>query len=205
MPKDYLSAKSGLYPKVMCRSAISYSEMEFNDGFKKSDFSIPHQVLTDDLALVVVYDSPHSTEVVNAEDYARWELGFEEVLKSSIEQFEDCVVVFKPAEGHVYVSEMNDSYDATRLILTAAIRELKLPGLPIAFAPMRDKLLITGSEDPEGILRVLSMAEEAADGPYPISGSAFRLEGDEWKAWMPSPENESYNHFKLLNLRSRAG
>jgi hypothetical protein len=102
----------------------------------------------------------------------------------------------------VYVSATGDNYDASRLVLLDCIRQLTVQGEPIAMVPNRDTLIIAGSEDPQGLGIMASLAAEAFGKPRPMTALAFRLEADEWIPWMPDRSCSAYKQFQTLRVQS---
>jgi hypothetical protein len=49
---------------------------------------------------------------------------------------------------------------------------------------------------------MVEMAMATGGFPRPISGIALRLDGDEWKPWLPPPSHPSYDAFRGLHLRT---
>ena len=107
------------------------------------------------------------------------------------------------AEG-VYLSTTHDSYDASRLLLTELIRQLRLKGDPIAMIPNRESLIVVGSEDELGLAGMVKLASKALKEPRPISGIALRFDGDEWTPWLPDVSHPSYNDFRKLYVQALA-
>jgi len=89
--------------------------------------------------------------------------------------------------GHAYVSATNDAYDASRLLLPEFVRSLEVKGRPVALVPNRDTALVTGDDDLEGLKIITRIADEALDGPRPLSGLPLVFENDEWADWEPTP------------------
>ena len=59
------------------------------------------------------------------------------------------------------MSATKDGYDASRLLLSDLVRQFEVRGEMIAMVPNREDLLITGSEDEDGLRGMLSLAAEA--------------------------------------------
>lgn len=96
----------------------------------------------------------------------------------------------------------HDGYDASRLQLTDMIRQFKLRGNPIAMIPSRENLVVVGSEDAEGVSRMLKMANEAVKQPHAISGIALRLVGEDWVPWLPDVSHPLYKGFQRFHLQT---
>jgi hypothetical protein len=68
--------------------------------------------------------------------------------------------------------------------------------------PNPDTLIVTGSEDVDGLKGMLNLAKNALQQPRRISGIALRLEGDDWVPWLPDPSHALFNEFRGLQLHS---
>jgi hypothetical protein len=68
--------------------------------------------------------------------------------------------------------------------------------------PNRDTLVVTGSEDPQGLEIMAKIAKDSFDKPRPISTIALRLEGDEWVPWLPPADSRLSGEFQELRLRT---
>jgi hypothetical protein len=82
------------------------------------------------------------------------------------------------------------------------IRQLEVKGEHIAMVPHRDSLLITGSDDIEGLGMMAQFAEDAFEHPRFISCTALRLDGDEWVSWLPPIDHPHFSKFRLLEIKS---
>lgn len=103
-----------------------------------------------------------------------------------------------------YLSSRNDSYDASRLLLVDTIRQFRVKGDYMAMVPNRDTLIVTGSDDVNGLKRMVALAKDALARPHPMSGLALRLDGDDWVSWMPIALHPLYSDFRLLQVQSIA-
>ena len=68
--------------------------------------------------------------------------------------------------------------------------------------PNPDTLIVTGSDDMDGLKGMLGLATNALKQPRPISGIAVRLDGDDWVPWLPDPSHALFNEFRGFQLQS---
>ena len=69
--------------------------------------------------------------------------------------------------------------------------------------PSREHLLITGSEDAQGLTAMANLAEKMfQEEHHLISLHAFRLNGDDWVPWLPDTEHELHAKFHELATQS---
>jgi hypothetical protein len=110
-------------------------------------------------------------------------------------------VFLSPQDG-VYFSATGDNYDASRMILLDMMRQFDVRGDIVAMLPNRDTLIITGTNDTNGLKVMASRAEQAVKEPRPISTVAFRLENEEWTPWLPPTDHVAYPALAMLRLQS---
>jgi len=140
----------------------------------------------DGLDMGLVYDLPASRMVLFESHLAKWDLTVDQavaiardnLLRLSGEEF----VEVRPG---YYEAPWNDSYGATRLILTEKIRNLRVAGSYVAVVPSRDVLAVTGSDDFDGLSRLVALCEACRGKPRPIRSQLYRLDGDVWVPFVP--------------------
>lgn len=87
----------------------------------------------------------------------------------------------------VYASDYGDDYDAARLLLPRLFAGLAVKGRPVAFVPNRSALLVTGSDDEQGLALVHgALAKLATLGARPVHRAPLVLQDDGWAAWQPA-------------------
>ena len=74
----------------------------------------------------------------------------------------------------------------------------------MAMVPNRDTLIVTGSDDVDGIKAMLALVKDALQKPRPMSGLALRLDGDEWVSWMPPVSHPCYDEMRVLQIQNSA-
>jgi hypothetical protein len=163
---------------------------------------MPYQPIGEHLIALVVYDLPEATAVVNQNTLDQWDVSFYEALEVARENLEQTPCSFAKVGDFMYGSATGDSYDASRLLMLDLIRRMEVKGCPIALVPNRETLLVTGSDDVEGLEAVAKIAEKALDDPRPINAIPLRLDGTEWVEWMPPADHPLYAKFRLLELQS---
>jgi hypothetical protein len=163
-----------------------------------------YQVIGEHLAVSLVYDLPEAMRSIVETDFERWGITLYEALEAASDNQRQLPHSFiGPEEGEgVYLSATNDYYDASRLLLLDTIRQLRVKGDHIAMVPNRNTLIVTGSEDADGLQGMIVLAKEALQKPRTISGLAFRLEGDAWVPWLPGTSHPSYAELRLLQIQA---
>jgi hypothetical protein len=202
-PEDFADARHDLLPVIRTRgysdNYLLLMEIEGNDPKP-----MPCQLLGDDLAVALVYDLPEAMHSVGQENLDGWGVTLYEALevaKANLTQLPHSFIGPKEGEG-VYLSVTHDNYDAARLLLLDTIRQFKVKGDFVAMVPNRDTLIVTGSDDKEGLKGMLALAKDALKQPRPMSGLALRIDGDEWVSWMPDVAHPLYGEFRMLEVQS---
>jgi hypothetical protein len=165
---------------------------------------LPHQVVGEHLAVGLVYDLPHAMRSISQNNLDGWGLTFYEALEAArrnLTQLEHAFIGPKEGKG-VYLSTARDGYDSSRLILLDLIRQFRVAGDFVAMVPNTDTLIVTGSEDMNGLIGMVGLAKNALQQPRIISGIAVRLDGEDWVPWLPDPSHLLFNEFRGLQLQS---
>ena len=199
LPEAFDDLHPDLLPIVRTRSYFDLARM--NTG---KSAVLPHQVLGEHLAVGLAYDLPQAMRSITQDDLDGWGVSFYEALEAArhnLTQLEHAFIGPKEGEG-VYLSTARDGYDSSRLILLDLIRRLRVAGDFVAMVPNPDTLIVTGSEDMDGLKGMLGLATDALQQPRPISGIAVRLDGDDWVPWLPDPSHPLFNEFRGLQLQS---
>lgn len=204
MPARYEDARTNLLPKLrerFFRECLDLSaRIEGGTPLRN-----PSRPLTDEFVVELVWDQPLTVAVVNEATLSSWGVSFEQALDDarnnlwalSKGRFE----VLRPG---LYVSAWQDTHDASRVFLHDLVWHLEVAGDHVAFAPNRNRLIVTGSDDAAGLMAAAALAQADLQEPRPMSGVPLRLCGKEWQAFEPPPGHEAYRAVHDVVLFSRA-
>ena len=204
LPNEFADAQHDLLPVVRSRFYFESAALQ-SQARGASGLNVPHLVLGEHLAISLVYDLPQAMRSIGHDDLDGWDTSFYqalEVARHNLEQLGN--VAFANINNRCFASATGDNYDASRLILLDLIRRLPVRGDYIAMVPNRDSLLISGSDDQQGLGILCKLARESFQQPRPISTIALRLEGDDWQPWLPESDSPLYGVFRELRLRTLA-
>lgn len=184
-PETFAAAKPNLLPKIRERFYHQALGLRIEADGKKWP-PCPLRVVGDLLTLELVYDMPDGMRTIDGDSLSKWGVSFDQAMEAARENLwkksnEDFFVV----QPGLYVSPWRDNYDACRLALHDLIWQLKVNGHHVAAVPHRDVLIVTGSEDVDGLVKMMALVEEARQMPRFMLGSMFRLEGSQWQSFMP--------------------
>jgi hypothetical protein len=202
LPTDYEDVHPDLLPAVRNRADYEISQLDLQREVEP-EFKWHYQVLGEHLGISLVYDLPEALVHLQDHHLKSWGVTFDEALEAAQRNLREMSnnSFENPASG-VWRSPWRDNHDASRLILIDLIRELSIRGDPIAMLPNRDTLLVTGSEDENGLALIAEMAEEAMQEPRPLTAIAFRLDGNSWVPFLPRPDSPHFNRMKMLSVQS---
>ncbi|MBA3993579.1 MAG: hypothetical protein C0469_08635 [Cyanobacteria bacterium DS2.3.42] len=213
LPESFVEAKDGLmliirhrylYQVMQMRLALEQGVKSESDELP-SEQEIPHVVLGDEFAAGLSYDFPDAMIQITGRQLIKWGVSFDEVYKCALENLKkrsDKPLV--EAVNGVYISNWQDGYDASRILLTDMIANLPLSGAPVAMMPSAENLVITGADDVEGLASVLNVIEPMADKPRSMVGVPMVLRGGEWMPFEMAPEHPLYERFRVLRISATA-
>jgi hypothetical protein len=199
IPTCFADVKADLLPKLESRAELEAEKLEDQFGER------PYHVIGEHLGLTLVYDWPNAIRWLGQHELRMWGVSFDEAIEIAKHNLATLAppVLASPRPG-LYVSHTGDNYDAARLILVPLIKELPVRGSHIAIPANRDTLIITGTDDEEGLAAMAEIAATAISEPYSVTSSAFRLAEDDWVPWLPDPEHPLFNTFKRMQVESVA-
>ncbi|MDP1821857.1 MAG: hypothetical protein Q8L48_01380 [Archangium sp.] len=132
--------------------------------------------LSDDLVELVVYDGPDSMQYLTDDHLSDWGKTADEVFRQGRKQLAArSKEPFTSLSPGVWESPWADNHDIGRAVLFDTIRKLEVKGDPVLFLPQRDHLLVTGSNDAEGLLAMGELLSERLDLPRSNTGRGWRL------------------------------
>ncbi|MFA5951856.1 MAG: DUF1444 family protein [Hyphomicrobium sp.] len=188
VPASFGDAANRLLPSVRSMVEVGTWALQCNLEEELSKAKLPYRRVTEGLAAWLALDGSESIMRLSAEQIASWGVGFDEAFEVALNNLR--AISAKPfvmiAPG-LYRSDWSDGYDASRLLLTDVISSLPVRGMPVAMAPHRDVLLVTGADDEAGLEAMTGVGQSLLGGPRPLSALTFSLVGDTWRDFVPDP------------------
>ena len=181
-PEDPIAIRASLRPVVKSLSDIYlYSLRSQVDQGKP--FEIPYRTIAGNLVLVLALDTPNGIHLLERSKLETWGIDYADADKVAIENLRAVTTPsFEQIEAGLWLSQWGDAYDAARLLLPEVFANLPLKGLPVVLVPDRDRLLVTGSEDTQGLRAMVSAANSIREEAHrPISGTALILLNGVWQ------------------------
>jgi hypothetical protein len=150
-----------------------------------------------ELTAALVYDGEASMRFISQGTLTDWGVTADRAWADALENLaaREGARFERIVEG-VYRSPWKDNYDTARILLPGRLKRLRVKGDPVVFLPHRDVLIVTGSQDDDGLLRALDAVEEALELPRATTGRAWRLRGEQWEPFLPEPSSKAYEALK---------
>lgn len=202
IPKSFDEIRSQLLPKVRERyygeNLKLLGRLEGGEGIQPAS-----QVLVEHFSLELVIDLPHAMAMVMEPHLQEWGVSFDQCLavakenlwKISNERWQTI------ADG-VYASPWQDSYDASRIALEDLIWQLEVDGDHVVTIPTREIVLVTGSNNEQGLQLVAELTGQYMQKSRGISGRALCLKDHQWQSFVPPLDHPAGPAFHELILMS---
>lgn len=205
IPEDFADAKPDILPAVRSRYTYEIMWLEQRAEGKPVGPDLPFFCVGDHLMAMPVYDLPEATHTISRDQLELWGVSIYEAMEVAKQNLAEIEFSVAKSKDHLYGVMARDSYDSSRLLLLDFVRKLEVHGDPIAMVPHRDQLLITGSEDMDGLDVMASLANKGFDDPRYLTCTALCLDGDEWVSWMPPKDHPHFAKFRLLEVKTLYG
>ena len=202
-PKTFGEARDRLFPGVRDRATIESTRWMAEIG-GSAPAAIPHRPLGAGIVAAVVLDSPTTMMMLNQAHLDEWEVGFDQVLDAAIANLDAATDVAewgRLAPG-THVSLWHDDYDVSRILVAKVIDVLELSGDPVVFAPHRNCLIVTGSDDEHGLAIAMSRTETELDKPSQVSALPLVRRDGEWADFelpMGHPASAGLDRLKAID------
>lgn len=188
-------ARGKLLPKLRERYYYeSFKLVQQSQGLA-TDPPAELQLFSNDLTLELIIDFPEVVKSVPPKQFVEWGITFDEALKVARDNL--WAISNKPfvqVQPGLHVSEFQDTHDASRLFLHDLIWQLPVDGEHVAIAPERNLLIVTGSNDEEGLVRMAEIAFDVIQKAHRrMSGIAVRLDGSKWVPFI-APDGSRADH-----------
>lgn len=170
-----------------------------------SEQEIPHIIVGEQFAAGLSYDFPDAMIQITGRQLEKWGVSFDDALAAALHNLENQSE--KPlveAVPGVYISNWQDGYDASRVLLTDMLLKLSLKGAPVVMLPSSENLVMTGSDDLDGLASVLNVIEPMADKPRSMVSVPLVYRGGEWIPFELPNDHPLYERFRVLKVSATA-
>lgn len=201
LPSEFEDVKADLRPSIRSRLLFDLHRLDAEaEGGKFIE--IPSMQVSDHLIACVVYDFPEAMRFINQENLDTWGVSIYQAMEVARQNLHEQQPPMCASLGDkLYIFETGDAYDGTRMLMLDMIRHLKVEGTTVALPINRDCLMVTGTDDIEGLRMMAELAEKQMGGPRPLCSIPHVLADDEWEAWLPPTDCPHYEKFRLLEMK----
>ena len=147
--------------------------------------NVVHSQITDELILCVGFTDGPALQLLTQEQTARWGVSADRVVRSAIRNQSRSAFRLKRT-GSLYRSPSDNPYAAAHFVFGERLSKLPIRGSPVVLLPTRDCLVVTGSEEIEGLIQMAAIGHvEIEESEFPVSGRPLRWDGRVWKKFEP--------------------
>lgn len=208
IPAKFSDAASRLLPRVRMR--VHYDIKRARAETPESGHQKPCcSPLTDDAAVDVVQDYPEVMLSCDEQVLHRWQITFDKALTQAKENLTErlCDRPWDELGVGVYACQNHDPFNSSRLVLPEQFADLKVQGEPVAMIPLPSILIVTGSEDEDGLGRMahknsLLIADSLQRRRPFLSGMAMVLRKSRWQPFLPPQAHPLHHVFSLMAIRT---
>jgi hypothetical protein len=204
-PKTFDEAKDRLLPGVRDRATIEATRW-MAEAAGSAPLAIPYRPLGDSILVTVVLDSPTTMMMLNESHLEDWGVSLDVVFDAAVANLDAATDTARWGRvgGGTYVSLWNDDYDVSRLLLPKVIDSLEVQGDPVAFVPHRNRLIVTGEDDPDGLAVAMSRTEGELDQPSQVSAVPLVRRNGAWTDLVLPAEHPAANGLRRLRAVDRS-
>ncbi|MGH9826048.1 MAG: DUF1444 family protein, partial [Blastocatellia bacterium] len=200
IPSSWEEASQSLLPVVREGSFFTQGTLRAQAAGKEAK-KMAFRPVASHLAVGLAHDGPKTISYVMHDSLEAWAVSLDDALDHAGERlWKMSNGRFERSSAGFYISPWRDNYDASRLFLPQLLWNLNVKGDHIAAIPTRDYLVITGSEDTEGLSAMAQMCEQASEMAHAVSGVPVILNGKEWATYWPEPEHPLSSTFRRLRV-----
>ena len=200
VPERYAEARGKILPTV--RTRFSQATRHLLEPLDGPVPKLPHAMLSEHLCAALTYPVEDGHLNVEQTEFERWGVTFERALEQACLNLAE-----RSREGWrgsrelagVWRSPWNDHLDVSRLLLRHVIYALPVKGDPVALATAPDCLLVTGSEDEQGLFNLARYARRSLETLHTyLFLRPVRLVRDVWEPWLPDQKSGAWAALHLL-------
>jgi hypothetical protein len=137
----------------------------------------------ENMLIMLALDSEHAIRLVTDGDLDQLGVTFDDALGIAIAHLDEkgSHSFGQLAEG-TFVTTCGDYYDASRVLIPEMFGQLPVNGNPVAIVQARSAVLVTGSEDMDGLAMIAGFAlEDLADNERAVALNPIELVDGQWR------------------------
>jgi hypothetical protein len=153
-------AKSKVVAAVREQALFSFTTLWWELEGGKTEPKIASEPISAWFARCLVLDFPEYVSMVSPENLKTWGVSFYQLYETGLERLRNHTSPKFEKQSGFYMGGWHDDYDNSRILIPEVFAPLDLAGDPVVCLPNRNLLLVTGSENHDGIQAMLKHAEE---------------------------------------------
>ncbi|WP_353192177.1 hypothetical protein [Pandoraea pnomenusa] len=199
VPSSLAEAQPGLRPVI--RSSTERGVIKLQAFGADSLVELAYRPLCENLEIGLAYDGEFNLLRLDSATLEQWGITFDEALDIAIDNLRlVSSQPWLPLQNGVFVSQFNDYYDASRLLLPDVLYRQPIAGAPVVMAPNRTALLLTGDRNEAGLKTLLAAAEGALDQARALPPLMLRWSGTAWEKFTPEALAGKLHQLRLREL-----
>jgi uncharacterized protein YtpQ (UPF0354 family) len=145
----------------------------------------------DTMLLMLAMDSDVSIALLTDEKLDELGVSFDDALGIAVAQLDEMGShTIGQLEDGVFITVCQDHYDASRVLMPEMFEQLPVRGNPVAIIQSRSCVLITGSNDINGLDKIATIAlEEFSQTERAVSLTPIILQNGEWQPFKLEPHH----------------
>lgn len=157
-------------------------------GFSSNMNTLAHAQVTNEILAFIGVDLDEEICLLSKEQLEHWQIGVDEALQLAVNNLAALGVWSFGSLDGLYVSGLQDGYDAARLLLIQRERD-GADGQNVYLAPDRDLLLRARADQEQSLLQMARLALPAIErGRCPLSPRPVQLDArGRWHEYTPPP------------------
>lgn len=198
-PDDQLvSAKAGasIFAVLKSRDYVAVAKKQLAQaGFPDKDFPMVYEKLNEDLFAFYVFDNDKGMSFITKRDLAEIQVrgdALRAIARANLEKYFDRnnlhIKRLQHGTAKIYAVAVDENYEASTLLIPRYWDKstFDVPGKIVVYVPARNLVLVTGSEDAEGVRIASQIAKRGhAELGYAISPEGYVFEAGAWVRFKP--------------------
>ncbi|MEO1270684.1 MAG: hypothetical protein AAFX99_21565 [Myxococcota bacterium] len=207
LPTDWAEAEGNILARVRVLSYYTRARLQLAQLDRDApDPSFIHAPFAPGMAIEAVYDLPLRILPIGPKQVEAWQQDTATLIATGVRNLKAINPnPFTTIADGVFIANTGDSYDSSRMCLIDDIKALPLQGAPLAIAPIRDALIICGSEHPDGRAVALQVIQSQLEAQRRESFEPYILRDGGWQRWTPDPSDPQAEPWVLLCQQYLAG
>lgn len=160
----------------------------------KPEPKIAFEPISEWFARCLVLDFPEYVSMVLPGNLKTWDISFDELYEIGLARLRGHTTPKFEKQPDLYVGRWHDDCDNSRILIPELFAPLDLEGDPVVCLPNRNSLLVTGSENQDGIRAMLKHAEDIVRSKScPMNPAPFILKNGEVADFSVSEHSPIFN------------